>query len=150
MQIEIIPQENLAQALALVERVFMQFEAPDYPAEGIHTFHSFLHNPEAVAALVFYGTYVEDQLVGVLATRGNSHVALFFVEPCYQRQGVGRALFSAALDACLADEMTVNSSPFAVEIYKKLGFHALSEEQLADGIRFTPMKYVRKVRAAVC
>ena len=41
----------------------------------------------------------------------------------------------------MSDVMTVNSSPFAVEIYQKLGFHALSGEQLADGIRFTPMKY---------
>jgi len=76
----------------------------------------------------------------VLATRGNSHIALFFVEPCYQRQGVGRALFTVAKEACVCDTMTVNSSPYAVEIYRRLGFHALSEEQLADGIRFTPMK----------
>ncbi len=38
MQIEIIPQENLAQALALVERVFMQFEAPDYHPYVPHIF----------------------------------------------------------------------------------------------------------------
>ena len=150
MQIETIPQENLAQALALVERVFMQFEAPDYLPEGTKTFRTFLHNPDAVSILVFYGAYVEEQLVGVLATRANSHIALFFVEPCFQRQGVGRALFSAARDACLADEMTVNSSPYAVEIYKKLGFHALSQEQLAEGIRYTPMKYVREKRPDVC
>ena len=91
MQIETIPQENLAQALALVERVFMQFEAPDYLPEGTKTFRTFLHNPDAVSILVFYGAYVEEQLVGVLATRANSHIALFFVEPCFQRQGVGRA-----------------------------------------------------------
>ncbi len=140
MQIESIAQENLAQALALVERVFMQFEAPDYPPEGVETFRAFIHDPVAVALLSFYGAYVEDQLVGVLATRGNSHIALFFVEPCFQRQGVGRALFSAAEQACHSDTMTVNSSPYAVEIYRRLGFHALSGEQLADGIRFTPMK----------
>jgi len=140
MLIEIIPQEYLAQALTLVERVFMQFEAPDYAPKGIATFHNFLHDPDAVSALTFYGAYMKDQLVGVLATRGSSHIALFFVEPCYQRQGVGRALFTAAKEACVCDTMTVNSSPYAVEIYRRLGFHALSEEQLVDGIRFTPMK----------
>ncbi len=142
MQIESIPQENLAQALALVERVFMQFEAPDYAPEGIATFRAFIHDPDAVSALSFYGAYVEDALVGVLATRGNSHIALFFVEPCFQRQGVGRALFLAAQESCLSDVMTVNSSPYAVEIYRRLGFHAMSEEQLTDGIRFTPMKCI--------
>jgi len=140
MQIESIAQENLAQALALVERVFLQFEAPDYAPEGVETFRAFIHDPLAVAVLSFYGAYVEGRLVGVLATRGNSHIALFFVEPCFQRQGVGRALLSAARQACRSDTMTVNSSPYAVEIYRHLGFHALSSEQLADGIRFTPMK----------
>lgn len=140
MQIETIPHEYLAQALTMVERVFMQFEAPDYSPEGIATFHDFLHDPDAISTLTFYGAYVEDMLVGVLATRGISHIALFFVEPCYQRQGIGRALFSAAKEACQCDTMTVNSSPYAVEIYRHLGFHALSEEQVTDGIRFTPMK----------
>lgn len=149
MQIELIPQGNLAQALSLVERVFMQFEAPDYAPEGIATFHDFLHDPDAVSLLTFYGAYVEDQLVGVLATRGNSHIALFFVEPCFQRQGVGRALFSAARAACQSDAMTVNSSPYAVDIYCCLGFHALSPEQLTDGIRFTPMKCAIAKGAAV-
>ena len=141
MQIAPIDPQNLAQALALVDRVFLQFEAPDYTPEGIQTFHAFLHDPDAVCALTFYGAYVEDQLVGVLATRGSSHIALFFVEPCFQRQGIGRALFLAAQSASLSDVMTVNSSPYAVEIYRRLGFHALSEEQQTDGIRFTPMKY---------
>jgi GNAT superfamily N-acetyltransferase len=147
MQIETIEQENLAQALALVERVFMQFEAPDYAPEGVATFRAFIHDPLAVALLSFYGAYVEEQLVGVLATRGNSHIALFFVEPCFQRQGIGRALFFAARQACRSDTMTVNSSPYAVEIYQRLGFHALSGEQLADGIRFTPMKCILQQEA---
>lgn len=141
MQISIIEPEHLALALALVNRVFLQFEAPDYAPEGIATFQAFLHDETAVSALTFYGAFVEDQLVGVLATRGNSHIALLFVEPCFQRQGVGRALFFAARDACKTDVMTVNSSPYAVEIYRRLGFHPLSEEQQTDGIRFTPMRY---------
>ncbi len=56
----------------------MQFEAPDYSPEGIATFHDFLHDPDAISALTFYGAYVEDLLVGVLATRGSSHIAHVF------------------------------------------------------------------------
>jgi GNAT superfamily N-acetyltransferase len=140
IRIDIIPHESLAQALTMVQRVFTQFVAPDYTPEGIATFHNFLHDPEAISALRFYGAYEEDTLVGILATRGSSHISLFFVEPCYQMQGVGRALLSAAIRDCTSDVLTVNSSPFAVEIYQKLGFHALSDEQVTDGIRFTPMK----------
>lgn len=150
MQIAPIEQQDLALALALVERVFLQFEAPDYAPEGIATFRAFLHDPEAVAALTFYGATVEEQLVGILATRGSSHIALFFVEPCFQRQGIGRALFLAAKKVCNTDVMTVNSSPYAVEIYRRLGFLPISGEQMKDGIRFTPMKCVFDAESRYC
>ena len=36
--------------------------------------------------------------------------------------------------------ITVNSSPYAVDVYKKLGFVIEEDEQTVDGIRFTKMK----------
>ena len=134
-------QAELPQALALVEKVFLAFEAPEYSAEGIQTFLSFLQDTKAIAALRFYGAWEKDMLLGVLATRGGSHIALFFVDAAHQGQGIGRALFEAAKSACAVGRMTVNSSPYAVEIYRKLGFSPLSDEQVRDGIRFTPMQY---------
>ena len=38
--------------------------------------------------------------------------------------------------------ITVNSSPYAVPVYRKLGFVETDTEQLADGMRYTPMKFV--------
>ncbi|NCB06507.1 MAG: GNAT family N-acetyltransferase, partial [Clostridia bacterium] len=72
-----IPRPDLPQALELVERVFLAFEAPEYSAEGIQTFLSFLRDAEAVSALRFYGAWENGVLLGVLATRGGSHIALF-------------------------------------------------------------------------
>ena len=140
IQIRAIQEDEIPVALALVERVFLLFEAPDYSQQGIDTFRTFLQNREMVAELKLLGAFVCDVLVGVLAMRGGSHIALFFVEREMQGKGVGRALFSAARAACPGDFMTVNSSPYAVEIYKRLGFSPLSDEQEKDGIRFTPMK----------
>ena len=37
--------------------------------------------------------------------------------------------------------ITVNSSPYAVEVYRHLGFTPTGGEQNIDGLRFTPMKY---------
>ena len=38
------------------------------------------------------------------------------------------------------DCVTVHSSPYAVEVYRHLGFSHTAEEQLSpDGIRYTPM-----------
>ena len=57
-----------------------------------------------------------------------------------------RALFSAVRDFCRTDpavsRITVNSSPYAVEIYRRLGFTATDAERVTDGIRFTPMTYL--------
>ena len=140
IQIRGIQENELPTALALVERVFLLFEAPDYSQQGVDTFRAFLQDRESVAALTLLGAFAGDALVGVLAMRGESHIALFFVEREMQGKGVGRALFSAAREACPGDFMTVNSSPYAVKIYKRLGFSPLSDEQEKDGIRFTPMK----------
>ena len=35
--------------------------------------------------------------------------------------------------------MTVNSSAYAVAVYRKLGFEAVDTEQVVTGLRFTPM-----------
>ena len=62
------------------------------------------------------------------------------------RQGIARALFSALRDHCRTapdtPRITVNSSPYAVEAYRRLGFRATGGERTVDGIRFTPMEYL--------
>ena len=40
--------------------------------------------------------------------------------------------------------MTVNSSPYAVKIYRALGFVEVDTEQISDGIRYIPMTYSQK------
>lgn len=150
MDIRLVQPQEIPQALALVERVFAQFEAPDYSSRGVETFRSFLADANSIAALTFYGAFFPGGLAGVIATRGASHISLFFVDAPHQGKGVGRALFAAAKAACPACEMTVNSSPYAVEIYKRLGFHPLSGEQVTDGIRFTPMKCTISTEGALC
>jgi predicted GNAT family N-acyltransferase len=38
-----------------------------------------------------------------------------------------------------AERITVKSSPYAVEIYEKMGFEKVGDEQEIHGIRFIPM-----------
>ena len=143
MLVQSLPKEDLPAALDLVWRVFLAFEAPDYCEEGIATFHAFLQSEEELANLRFYGAYEEGALIGVLATRGEdgSHVALFFVDAPWQGRGVGKELFLYARAQCQSDRMTVHSSPYAKQIYEHLGFTAVSDEQLSNGIRYHPMQY---------
>lgn len=131
-------------AIALAWKVFTEYEAPDYSEEGIEEFHRSIQDEGYLSSLCAYGAYLSDALVGMVATRKNgTHIALFFVNGAHHRRGIGKRLFQAALSDCPADRMTVNSSPYAVPVYHRLGFSDISAEQTVSGIRFTPMEYKR-------
>lgn len=136
-----IKQDEIEKALLLVWRVFQEYEAPDYTKEGIQEFYKSVHDENYLSSLDWYGAFVEEKLVGVIATRNNgTHIALFFVDGKYHRQGIGKRLFQTVQIRCCSDKMTVNSSPYAVQIYHKLGFKNTGSEQVVNGLRFTPME----------
>jgi len=144
MKVKKVLQSEASGAMDLVWSVFAEFEAPEYSQEGINTFHDYINNTHEIGKLEIYGAYENDNIVGVIATRnGGSHIALFFVNKKYHRQGIGRKLFEAVLLNSTANEITVNSSPYAAEVYHKLGFVDTDIEQTKDGIRYIPMKFKR-------
>ena len=136
--------EQLAEALSLVWEVFCRFEAPEYSEEGITEFKNFLNNEEEIGKLDFYGAFDKaSDIVGVLAMRKPSHISLFFVKAEYHRQGIGSQLFEKILCDYQPQGIgvfTVNSSHYAVEVYRKLGFKLTGNECITNGIRYTPMK----------
>ena len=68
----------------------------------------------------------------------------FFVDAAYHRRGIGRRLLEAMRRDYTRQVFTVNSSPYAVEVYRHLEFVPTSGEQTVDGLRFTPMQYSAK------
>ena len=139
MEIRRIWEPELPAAMDLCWRVFQEFEAPDYPPEGVEAFCTYISNTEQVKHLTVFGAWESQHLLGVLAAEGD-HIALFFVDPTVHRQGTGRRLLQTYLAAGGWDCVTVHSSPYAVEVYRHLGFSPTAEEQLSpDGIRYTPM-----------
>ena len=81
---------EIGEALCLTWNVFQQYEAPDYTQEGIAEFYRSIHDEKYLSELCWYGAFVQDDLVGVLATRSaGTHIALFFVKGKYHRQGIG-------------------------------------------------------------
>lgn len=142
VSIKELGREEIEKALCLVWRVFQEYEAPDYTKEGVEEFHQSIHDENYLSQLCFYGAFVQEELVGVIATRNRGrHIALFFVDGKFQRNGIGRQLFQTVRSKCPLDRMTVHSSPYAVPIYHKLGFRDTDLEQVVNGLRFTPMEF---------
>ena len=145
MNIRKINKEEMNEALDLVWRVFLEFEAPDYTEEGIKEFKRSIDDEEWVNKREFYGAFNEDdKLLGVIATKDITHIALFFVEGEYHKQGIGRKLYGKVKLLNKEGYFTVNSSPYAHEIYKHLGFIDTDTEQCINGLKFYPMKIVFK------
>ena len=129
-------------ALELAWKVFLKYEAPEYHKDGVIEFYRSIHDEKYLSELCLYGAFISEKLVGVIATRREgTHIALFFVDDKYHKNGIGRSLFQMALSKCPSHRMTVNSSPYAVPIYHKLGFADIDIEQVVNGLRFTPMEY---------
>lgn len=146
MEIRKIRKAEMATALQLTWETFLQFEAPDYSQQGIDSFYKFISNQEIIDSLEFFGAFDNNTLRGVIATNDNGkHICCFFVSAAYQKQGIGKQLWEYLKENSSNDEFTVNSSPFAVPVYHKLGFVDTNTEQLTDGIRYTPMKYMRNI-----
>ncbi|MFR8122647.1 MAG: GNAT family N-acetyltransferase [Waltera sp.] len=68
----------------------------------------------------------------------------FFVDEEYHHRGIGRDLMRRMCEYLKKEEgeryMSLKAAPYAVEFYRKLGFHAVHEEEAFSGIRVTPME----------
>lgn len=132
--------EELPAALSLIWETFRKFEAPVYPQEGIDEFHASLYNAERNAKMHYYGAYEGKTLIGVLAMRAPQHIGYFFVREDCQHRGVGKKLFETMRLDYAVQTFTVNASPYAVDIYRRLGFVPTDTERVTNGIRYTPMR----------
>ena len=144
MEIRKILKEEMKEALALVWKVFLEYEAPDYTEEGINEFKKTIDDMFWVKEREFYGAYDNNKILGVIATKDITHIALFFVDGKYHKQGIGRMLYNKVEELNNKGFFTVNSSPYAHEVYKHLDFIDTDVEQCINGLRFYPMKKILK------
>jgi ribosomal protein S18 acetylase RimI-like enzyme len=144
---QISPGEDEAVS-ALVDRVFHHDVAPLYSPEGGAEFLRYatasgLRDRQRRGHIVLVAIQ-QGLLAGMIELRGYGHISLLFVDLTRQREGIGRQLLREALRLCRAQpspavEITVNSSPNAVEAYRRFGFQPTGEFQVKNGIGFVPM-----------
>lgn len=156
MIIRKINSNEVDDAMKLALEVFMEFEAPDYGLEGVETFKKdivenqiFINNAK-MGICPIYGAFTSNEMVAIIGMRSSkTHINLVFTKKQYHRKGIATAIFNYLINDLLKEnpslmEITLNSSPYGLPFYLSLGFIPLSDEQIINGIRFTPMKYVIK------
>lgn len=148
-----ITENEVDEALSLALDVFMEFEAPEYAPEGVEMFRKEIaedRKPDSDSKkglCPMYAAFDGEKMIGMARTRKTkTHINLLFVRKEYHRRGVATALFRFLLGDILREnptvkKITVNSSPYGLPFYLRIGFVPLSEEREKDGIRYTPMKY---------
>ena len=147
-----LKKDEIRQALELVNRVFSEFVAVDYSQQGRKSFNDYLKvkydevsNDVQTGHKKIWGLYLDDEIVGVIATRDVSHIALMFVDKRYHRKGIAKRLYHIAFSEAAKNtdvtHITVNSSPYAVKVYERLGFIKTGEQQELNGIIYVPMSH---------
>lgn len=138
--------DDIVNISGLVRRVFDEFVGCGYSDKGNGVFYDYI-SPGAMtqrlcAGNIFFLDYREGKPAGMIEVRDNNHISLFFVETAFHGRGVGGALFREILLKIgrHTNFIEVNSSPYAVEIYRKLGFSETGPETEKNGIIFVPMR----------
>lgn len=151
-----ISKNEIKQALDLVNKVFAEFVAMDYSERGNKSFNDYLKikydevtNDVQTGHKRIWGYYENNEIIGVIATRDISHIALMFVDKQHHRKGIARQLYDTVLSEISKNadvtRVTVNSSPYAVTIYERLGFVKTDEQQEHEnGIVYVPMTHTIK------
>jgi GNAT superfamily N-acetyltransferase len=132
----------------LIRPLVEKYIAYEFSAEGARNLLSSIE-PEAIHGYfdLGYRYHVAEEngvLAGVVAVRDNRHLYHLFVADAFRGQGLARRLWQVAHDACRdagnAGEYTVNSSNFAVEMYRKFGFVDTAPPETRNGVSYVPMK----------
>jgi len=146
-----LEMNEIDEALSLVWEVFLEYEAPEYPDDGIKTYEDTIINSAAfknrilTGDQIMFGAFHEKKLIGVLSASIRNHISLLFVHKDYHRKSIATSLFENLLEEFKKENVkriTVNSSPYGIPFYHKIGFRNLDVEQIRDGLRYTPMEYL--------
>ena len=142
-------EKDWEPAMKLAWETFLIFEAQEYGEEGIESFRDFISD-QRLKNMFLKGEYQmmvalhEEKIIGFITVRNRSHISLLFVDKKYHRQGIGSILIEKMGEYLITevgvDYMTVDSAPYALEFYHKLGFWDLAPRQQKQGIIYTSMK----------
>jgi GNAT superfamily N-acetyltransferase len=148
MKIEPVAESDIPVLIEVIRASFLCSVAPDWSDEAIKVF---LEEDLSVSKLSKY-VAVESvclkavegtEIIGVLIFSSESKLAHLFVKPSEYKKGVGRGLFSAALQQVKeeVEYISLTSTEFSVKAYEKIGFKKSAPVFKYNGGIFQPMVY---------
>lgn len=144
MAVRALLEADLEQASRVCMAAFMGAVAESLPPLGIETF-SRIASVEGLRARmaqdnVMLGYVQDDRIVGVAELKQGRHVAMLFVDPAAQQQGIGRALMAAMIEQARVEVLTVSASLSSVPAYERYGFACTGDAAESSGLRYQPME----------
>lgn len=132
----------------LVARSFNEFIAPDFPEQGVEEF--FLYsNPLSLKRRLEKNYFsmvaeCEGRILGMIEIKGENHISMLYVDKDFHHNGIASNLVKKALEEISENnrnpnDITVNSSRYAVPFYESLGFIQYEDEKSVYGVIHTPM-----------
>ena len=95
-----LTKDEYPKAIELSWQVFTITGKEDFNNEGLEFFKSFIYNKKCINEIIFYGSFDNEALTGILGIKSNGkHISLFFIKPEYHRHGLGKKLFHYAYPA---------------------------------------------------
>ncbi len=116
----------------LIQSVLHEFIEKDLSSDGFKlvlddTNEESIHKLFNKEKTIGFGASLNDRLVGVCVIRDWCHVHFLFVDGAFHKRGIARQVFDLTFADCRAknptlEVLTVNSTFYAADAYKKLGF----------------------------
>ena len=136
----VLKKTETEEASIFVRGVFQLFVAKTLKPAGREEFKKYTTAEQFHKRLCDNYTYVavnKGKIVGLINARDFNHISLLFVTLHMQKQGIAKKLLEFVVKRAVKkgyNELTVNASINAVEVYEHLGFTRVSDELEKNGI----------------
>lgn len=139
--------EDLEEISNLAKRIYLKYNSSLDTDEGISNILTFINYDNILMRTYIDGSLIlkamdikKNTIIGFIEIRNYSHISLLFIDDKYFRLGIAKKLFEQVKDMMPSDKYSVNSSDYAIEFYKKLGFVAVYDNiKVENGVHFHPM-----------
>ncbi|MCF6435166.1 GNAT family N-acetyltransferase [Pseudoalteromonas sp. MMG021] len=123
---------------------FMGTVAETLPEQGVLTFGQIASSDALFERMmqdnIMLVALIDAFVVGYVELKQRKHIAMLFVAPEYQRQGVGRSLLSEIKRAAASPKLTVHASTTSVSAYERYGFVSVGDIAVSEGLIYQPME----------